>query len=481
MTRPCPYTPLSTPLSGSARQAEARIRNLFQGPKRRPPVWLMALTLLLIFSCGGLVTCRTAASPPPEEGAPVFSLTTPGEESVPFSDLLGFSGTAIHTVREDLSDWYEYQIRLPDGTSFSLADTSGLMYHLDLDGDGHPDLLAHDPDGGWLLVWRRWPDGSVRSQQLRQAFLSWTGVSDLIARIIESLYTSANTDEYYVMRYFLAKSLLNGYIGSVEIPEVGKDNAVDIATQFQYMSDLFQYQSTKYNMAGVTTHTDFEDQYFIVTAKFKATMNMNVLATAFNLEYREFQARMITVDTFTDFDWARMDALFTDPATGQLDPNYHRFTEEEIALLETVPAVLVSRDWWMVLDNYVESAQWFNGEGLYWNHWHHVWKTVSCSPFGQAAAFTPTAPSITSVTVTPAKATLSKGADLQLSAAVVGTGIVNQGVQWKVTGGAASGTAVTNGGYLHVAANETATTLTVTATSVQDGTMTGESTIAVSA
>ena len=176
MTRPCPYTPLSTPLSGSARQAEARIRNLFQGPKRRPPVWLMALTLLLIFACGGLVTCRTAASPPPEEGAPVFSLTTPGEESVPFSDLLGFSGTAIHTVREDLSDWYEYQIRLPDGTSFSLADTSGLMYHLDLDGDGHPDLLAHDPDGGWLLVWRRWPDGSVRSQNLRQAAAELLGL-----------------------------------------------------------------------------------------------------------------------------------------------------------------------------------------------------------------------------------------------------------------------------------------------------------------
>ena len=176
MTRPCPYTPLSTPLSGSARQAEARIRNLFQGPKRRPPVWLMALTLLLIFSCGGLVTCRTAASPPPEEGAPVFSLTTPGEESVPFSDLLGFSGTAIHTVREDLSDWYEYQIRLPDGTSFSLADTSCLMYHLDLDGDGHPDLLAHDPDGGWLLVWRRWPDGSVRSQNLRQAAAELLGL-----------------------------------------------------------------------------------------------------------------------------------------------------------------------------------------------------------------------------------------------------------------------------------------------------------------
>ena len=85
------------------------------------------------------------------------------------------------------------------------------------------------------------------------------------------------------------------------------------------------------------------------------------------------------------------------------------------------------------------------------------------------------------MTVTPATATLSKGADLQLSAAVVGTGIVNQGVQWTVTGGAASGTTVTNGGYLHVAANETAKTLTVTATPIQDGTKTGESTITVTA
>ena len=62
----CPSTPFSTPLSGSARQAEARIRNLFQGPKRRPPVWLMVLVLLLILSCGGLVACQSQEAPPLE-------------------------------------------------------------------------------------------------------------------------------------------------------------------------------------------------------------------------------------------------------------------------------------------------------------------------------------------------------------------------------------------------------------------------------
>ena len=62
----CPSTPFSTPLSGSAQQAEARIRNLFQGPKRRPPVWLMVLVLLLILSCGGLVACQSQEAPPLE-------------------------------------------------------------------------------------------------------------------------------------------------------------------------------------------------------------------------------------------------------------------------------------------------------------------------------------------------------------------------------------------------------------------------------
>ena len=33
-----PRTPFSTPLSGSARETELRIRNIMSGPKKRPPV-----------------------------------------------------------------------------------------------------------------------------------------------------------------------------------------------------------------------------------------------------------------------------------------------------------------------------------------------------------------------------------------------------------------------------------------------------------
>ena len=51
-------SPLSTRLSGSARETELRIRSIFQWKKRRPPLGAMALTALLILSCGNLASCQ---------------------------------------------------------------------------------------------------------------------------------------------------------------------------------------------------------------------------------------------------------------------------------------------------------------------------------------------------------------------------------------------------------------------------------------
>ena len=55
-----PRTPFSTPLSGSARETEERIRNIFQYQKKRPPALLLALSCALALTCGGLVSCQSA-------------------------------------------------------------------------------------------------------------------------------------------------------------------------------------------------------------------------------------------------------------------------------------------------------------------------------------------------------------------------------------------------------------------------------------
>lgn len=319
---------------------------------------------------------------------------------------------------------------------------------------------------------------TISDDQLRQAFLSWQGITDLIAAIVEMVYASASTDEFLMMKYMLARCIINGDIQGVQIPKANKANAVDVATAFRQMARTLTYQSDKYSISGVTTHTNIEDQYLIITAEFEAVMDLNVLAAAYNLDYADFIGRVIGVDSFIDMDWKRLQDLFTDE-TGAVDPSFHQWTAEEIAILQGVPAVMTARNFWQIWDNFEKMTENYNGKGLYWNYNYHVWKTFSISPFAQAIAYSDVAAGITSVTVTPTTATLPKGADLVLTATVVGTGVVNKGVTWSLTGNASSGTYVSASGKVHVAKDETAATLTVKATSIADATKSVTSTITV--
>ena len=74
-----PKTYFSTPLSGSARAAEGRIRNVFQTNKKRPPMWLMALCAAVCLLCPSLVSCQSAQAVqnPPEVPRPGAS--APGD------------------------------------------------------------------------------------------------------------------------------------------------------------------------------------------------------------------------------------------------------------------------------------------------------------------------------------------------------------------------------------------------------------------
>ena len=55
-----PHTRLSTRMSGSAKETEQRLRNLFARHKR-PALLLVGMVTLAIGLCGGLVACRSTA------------------------------------------------------------------------------------------------------------------------------------------------------------------------------------------------------------------------------------------------------------------------------------------------------------------------------------------------------------------------------------------------------------------------------------
>ena len=80
MNEKMPRTPLSTHLSGSARETEIRIRNIMSGPKKRPPVLFLVLMFSVCIFCGNLVSCHVAEAETPDTSA---SVSEPPDTSVP--------------------------------------------------------------------------------------------------------------------------------------------------------------------------------------------------------------------------------------------------------------------------------------------------------------------------------------------------------------------------------------------------------------
>lgn len=313
---------------------------------------------------------------------------------------------------------------------------------------------------------------TISNDQLRQAFLSWQGITDLIVKITDAMYTAHNLDEFQVTKYMLARNILNGLLYGHTVPAISKENASDIVTEVKAISNELVYDTPTYNAAGVYSFTEKNDQFIITTARFDAIMDVNVLAAAFNMDKVEFMGHRVQIDGFDRLDENRLNELFADdPSAG-----YVPLTSDEKAALAAVPAIIVDRDYFMIFDNLYKFTEDYNGEGLYWQYWYHAWKTFSTSPFANAVVFVPGEQTVTNVTVSPTTATVNKGNMLQLNAVVETTNFAPTSVVWTVNG---VNSTVDANGLLSVGAGETTETLTVKATSTFDDSKWGTAIIKV--
>lgn len=82
MKQKIPQSPFSTRLSGSAKETELRIRNIFQWKKKRPPVAMLLAAFLVAALCGGLVGFTTTEPPAADDQTPTLEETFPGQDTL---------------------------------------------------------------------------------------------------------------------------------------------------------------------------------------------------------------------------------------------------------------------------------------------------------------------------------------------------------------------------------------------------------------
>lgn len=289
---------------------------------------------------------------------------------------------------------------------------------------------------------------TIQNDDLRTAFLSYQGVEDLVSKIIEAVYTSDEYDEFLLMKNVFFEAGVRGALRPVTVPGLDSDvNAKKTMTLFRQTALDLTFMRSDSNFMGVTTHTPLDKQVIFILSSVAATVDVEVLASAFNMDKTNFIGRRVIVDDF-----------------GGLEK-------------DGVIAIAADEDWFMVFDNYLTMASDYVASRLYYNYFLHHWETLSYSPFKNVVAFTTTAPSVTSVAITPGTASVTKaaGGTVQLTATVTGTGLISNNVTWTITEDANA--SINSSGLVTIKPGITVDSLTVTATSKLDNTKSGTATI----
>lgn len=230
-----------------------------------------------------------------------------------------------------------------------------------------------------VMNWRVMYPVTIQDEDLREAFLSIEGVQNLIAKIVDAVYTAAEYDEFLLFKYLLIKAISHGKMFPTSIG-AGTELS-EAAVQFRGTSNLLPFMSNEYNEAGVKTNTPKDRQVIFMDAMFNAQFDVNVLASAFNMDKADFMGRLFLIDNWTDFDNERFDVIRAN------SDGIEEVTSSELALLANVKAVILDDNWFQVYDNNNKFTEKYVASGLYWNYFYHTWKTVSNSPFANAVVF----------------------------------------------------------------------------------------------
>lgn len=324
---------------------------------------------------------------------------------------------------------------------------------------------------------------TIDQKQLRRSFLSWSGVDDLISKMVDSIYTGANYDEFLITKYLLAIKTLNGQMHPIEVKAGNtKDALEDNAVVMRATSNNLEFLSNQYNLAGVYTHTKRNEQYILLNTNYSAYQDVKVLAAAFNMDRAEFLGHQVLINGFNDLDGtdpkARINRLFKNQTGDGYIADYKPLTTEQVKALNAIPAFLVDVDFFQLYDQYNEFSEERNNKMLYWNYFYNRFSVISSSPFANAIAFVPEASTVTSVSITPEATTSRAGQKVLFTTTVETSGFASKAVKYTLTGDGLGKTTISSNGVLNIGDDATGT-ITVTATSIVDTSKSASATVTI--
>lgn len=294
----------------------------------------------------------------------------------------------------------------------NMAESKGFWEHWDLSGDEVKDLVGKKkPDIKVLYIERNFAykyKTTISDQQLRTAFHDQNGLSRLVEQVVSSVYSKAYFDEFNDMKRILSAHAQAKYLGydssTGEITEKaltntalpgGKNASVmvigEYATQeakgkalskaIRTVAGKMAFPTTNYNSAGVRQWSERQQLIYITTPEEQAELDVEVLATAFNMNKADINVRVIVVDELPSlFNIESAKATKVDAYGTVLSCALSETRDDRVCKCR---GIVMDSDFIQAYDTLIESRTFDNGEGLYTNYFFHKQGIMSTCYFGQ--------------------------------------------------------------------------------------------------
>ena len=276
-------------------------------------------------------------------------------------------GQQIRELILDLCNVYDYNTNFDNKTKFLETEVPNVFNYI------------HE------INFQKFYKTTTSDAQMAMAFTEEGNLFAFIEEIISMLYESLSYDTYLVDKYMLCRRILDGTMTSYQIANYDTIDARKRVSAIKNVSNKMTFRSPNYNPAGLRRATSFDDQILIVNTEFEADFTTEVLATSFFRDEADMRSRLVLIDSFSEHDDARLKEL--------LLTAYVPFTEEELSQLKNIPAVLISKEWFMdydyALDNEsgMKQTEFYNPQTLENSHFLHAWRVFSTSPFENRSCF----------------------------------------------------------------------------------------------
>lgn len=224
-------------------------------------------------------------------------------------------------------------------------------------------LTITDPDTHVAYYRRNRKDlytKTITREGLQGAFVSWEKFEDYISAITTSLY-SGN----YISEFNYTKALVDGAYdnGKVIVETVNAVTDASSAKAFvkkaRALYSKLKFPSSNYNAysrfsgakGNITTWTDEDRIVLIVKSDVMAEVDVEVLASAFNIDSAKLMGRIVEVDSFEN---------------------------------DSIQAVMCDEAWLQIYDNILRFDEFYNARVMAWNEYLHAWGTFAICPFANA-------------------------------------------------------------------------------------------------